>query len=229
MQDKILSLIALSFALGQPLIGLAIGGALIWLPTLGVLGLDVGCGVDYERKSVSCGQGLYVWNELGSSPYRSEFVDFSFMSQFIGSSMKKHTSTCLVCTDMFECSAYIDLAAGEVNYQSDNANFEVNTTFANGQVFKAIDRQIISVTTDNEVFYISRIRRMYNGVVGRNSTDKTLYVQTSSTTRQHCDNAIVFGLSLVGFTRRLYSSHTSFKIVDYYKVDSSSCILYGRQ
>jgi hypothetical protein len=89
------------------------GGARLALAVIpGILAStsQYGCGLDLQRKTISCGQGIFIWNEVDSHTYNIFFEQSDMMASYIVSSVAKFNNICLMCTNSFECAAMHELA-----------------------------------------------------------------------------------------------------------------------
>ncbi len=202
---------------------------------------DFGCGYDTQRKTFSCGSGLFVWHHLGGLPNRDHgmYVTnaplvYALFDQF----MQEHAKICMICEDPLQCAAARALA--EEYAETTPRTVYVNESLSHGLYFPDIDKRILSFKFDGATHHVAAaathhvVDEAHLGLLpgaswtraGKNETleDTVIRVATSgSEYKSTCSMAIAFQYTFIRFERKLYGSNI---VVEIAKKVTRDCPVY---
>lgn len=183
---------------------------------------DVGCGIDLSRKTFSCGEGIFLWNDLSSQTwaYGVEVVETKLLEAYIGQMLKERTKVCLLCEDILQCSAARRLAAVVAK---SNPDVYYNDSLSYGAVFPMREKSQITITADGRSAVVASF--VIEGMVANSALgtlqwnvwnprptaetidDKVIRVLTTgSNITSVCNKAVGFEYVFERFTRKMYGS-----------------------
>nr|YP_009259265.1 nonstructural protein NS1 [Parramatta River virus] len=191
---------------------------------------DIGCGIDFDRKTYTCGSGLFVWKGLGKYPtadHSVEFASYDFLSAYLQEQFKSEKKVCIICEDIVQCEA-ARKAAAAVYKNLGHPFVYVNTSDSYGKVFAEIPKRVHTVSVGVDVVEMAMMTRenkpvgpfgdLPRSMVSWKSIPETeehpvLRVLTSSSDYQKvCGKAIGFQYDFVGYRRTMYGSNVQLKI-----------------
>nr|BEP11674.1 polyprotein [Aedes flavivirus] len=183
---------------------------------------DIGCGIDTTRRTISCGQGAFVWKQLGSGPMKDHSVeldDYAFTNLYIRDMFDGTNKPCLICEDTLQCAA-LRRAAAVARIAMHPGVMYVNTTLSYNRTFVETRKRVLTVTLESLEYkvgsYVTHGR--LEGDMGylptsfgshpERETDKVLrIVAARPDIRRMCGKAIAFQFTFTGFRRSLYGSN----------------------
>nr|YP_009259324.1 nonstructural protein NS1 [Aedes flavivirus] len=183
---------------------------------------DIGCGIDTTRRTISCGQGAFVWKQLGSGPMKDHSVeldDYAFTNLYIRDMFDGTNKPCLICEDTLQCAA-LRRAAVAARIAMHPGVMYVNTTLSYNRTFVETRKRVLTVTLESLEYkvgsYVTHGR--LEGDMGylptsfgshpERETDKVLrIVAARPDIRRMCGKAIAFQFTFTGFRRSLYGSN----------------------
>nr|UUV42159.1 MAG: polyprotein [Hanko virus] len=191
---------------------------------------DVGCGIDFDRKTYTCGRGLFIWKGIGTYPtsdHSVEFESYDFLAAYLKEQFKAERKVCIVCEDLVQCEA-ARKAASAIYRDLGHPFVYVNVSSSYGKSFAEVPKRVHTVSVGVDVVEMAMMvsnnkpsgpfGELPTSVVSWSTAPETedhlvLRVVTSSTPyRQVCGKAIGFQYDFVGFRRAVYGSNVQLKI-----------------
>nr|ASA45771.1 polyprotein [Calbertado virus] len=184
---------------------------------------DYGCGIDTQRKTFSCGEGLFVWRSLWSWPSADESVEidnYGIFEGYVKEQFKSHNKVCIICEDVLQCAAAKSAVEAYV-YQHDEV--KGNYSLANDRYFPHVAKNITRIRigdVEAQLSIMEQAGEVDPSILGvlekpiwslkvknENVTDKVIRVITSGANATGlCSKAVAFQYDFTGFRRRLYGS-----------------------
>ncbi|ALC04238.1 polyprotein [Mercadeo virus] len=184
---------------------------------------DYGCGVDTQRKTFTCGDGLFVFRSLFNWPTAEEQVEidnYGLFEGYVDNMFKKYNKVCVLCEDVLQCAAA--RAAAEY-YVYNHAGVHYNLSLSHHRHFPSVEKSIVRVKIgdvetqlavreqDREVDaeqlgFLKKPLWQY-GHKPENVSDKVIRVVSSGKARTKvCQKSVAFQYDFTGFRRRLWGS-----------------------
>nr|UBB38825.1 polyprotein [Aedes notoscriptus flavivirus] len=191
---------------------------------------DVGCGIDFERKTYTCGRGMFIWKGIGKYPmadHSVEFESYEFLSAYLQEQFKVERKVCIICEDIVQCEA-ARRAANAIYKDLGHPFVYVNTSDSFGRRFAEVYKRVHTVSVGVEVVEMAMMVSsnkpvgpfgdLPKSMVSWSSIPETaehpvLRVMTSSSEyKTVCGKAVGFQYDFVGFRRTVYGSNVQLKI-----------------
>ncbi|AZB73874.1 polyprotein precursor [Sabethes flavivirus] len=218
-------------ALGLSFIDKRILMVIVTIGTLYYVRADVGCGIDTQRKTLSCGTGIFVWRSLFSWPSADETVEienYGLFDGYIKAQFVNNTKVCIICEDVLQCAAARSAAESFVYANSD---VYVNMTLSRERYFPNIEKQIVKVKigdVDTQLAVMEESGKVEEKNLGllpkpmwafqgaaENVTDRVLRVISSGADRGGiCQRSVAFQYEFSSFKRRFIGSSISVRIAE---------------
>ncbi|AMR97399.1 polyprotein [Culiseta flavivirus] len=213
-----IALIALTFLVDKRIIVLGLlGGYFVYANA------DFGCGVDTQRKTFTCGNGLFVFRDLFSWPTSEQHVEidnYGLFESYIENMFVKYDKVCILCEDNLQCAA---ARAAAEDYGYNHVDIHYNVSLSYHRYFPAIEKSIVKVKigdvetqlavqeqdhdVDSSALGTLRKPMWQYANKAENVTDKVLRVVSSGhATEKVCQRSVAFQYDFTAFKRRAWGS-----------------------